>query len=511
MRRLSSKQVAIKILEKDKIQDQEDFDRIAREICYLKQLQHKNIIQIFEIIETSEELYIVMENAPGGELFNYIVENKKLIEQEAAWFLVQLVDAMEHIHSFEIAHRDLKPENLLLAEGNLLKVIDFGLSNSYKETRTLQSGCGSPCYAAPEMILGKKYEGALIDIWSTGIIVYAMVCGYLPFEDDDNDKIYRKILDCKLDFPDHLSETCKDLIIGILTVDQKKRFRFEDIKEHEFYKMGLNFKKMPVVPEVTLANSLGQATLQKMVEVGFDKKEVAAMVKKNKHNNITTTFKLLYMKLARVSGPGNPAININISSSSKIENININISNNGFKEDVSLFDEDKTFTESKGGSERKLIIEGKEVTLCENADGLNGFRQKINASIHYDPVAKDHDNKPKLPKLRVMDEVKYMKHRSPSVAGDYTGELTEDKQKTLETIGEVVKEVKVVKEKIGGTPNRMDVKKLSSTVATEEMKKRPETSKKLIGVKKEDKVQTEKRVCFLVISVGSVDNDSNAQ
>ena len=123
-----------------------------------------------------------MEYVTGGELFNYIVSKKKLSENEAAFFFCQIINGIEYIHKHNIVHRDLKPENLLLGEGKIIKIIDFGLSNQYKVGNLLHTPCGSPCYAAPEMVQGKKYNGLLIDIWSTGITLYAMVCGFLPFE-----------------------------------------------------------------------------------------------------------------------------------------------------------------------------------------------------------------------------------------------------------------------------------------------------------------------------------------
>lgn len=123
-----------------------------------------------------------MEYAKYGEFFNYIVEKNRLDEEEASMFYVQILNGIEFIHQHKIVHRDLKPENLLLNENKTLKIIDFGLSNSYHEGNKLKTPCGSPCYAAPEMLIGKLYSGLEVDIWSSGIILYAMVCGYLPFE-----------------------------------------------------------------------------------------------------------------------------------------------------------------------------------------------------------------------------------------------------------------------------------------------------------------------------------------
>lgn len=126
-----------------------------------------------------------MEMASGGELFDYIVQNQKVKEEIAAKFYSQLIDGIEYMHQLKIVHRDLKPENLLLDQNQDIKIIDFGLSNLYNEGELLKTACGSPCYAAPEMIAGKRYEGVMVDIWSSGVILFAMLSGYLPFDDND--------------------------------------------------------------------------------------------------------------------------------------------------------------------------------------------------------------------------------------------------------------------------------------------------------------------------------------
>ena len=135
-----------------------------------------------------------MEYASGGELFDYIVANQKVKEPEAAKFFHQIIAGVEYLHKLNIVHRDLKPENLLLDHNKNIKLVDFGLSNTYKKGETLKTACGSPCYAAPEMIAGERYHGSKVDVWSCGVILYAMVCGFLPFEDPDTAKLYRKIL-----------------------------------------------------------------------------------------------------------------------------------------------------------------------------------------------------------------------------------------------------------------------------------------------------------------------------
>ena len=177
-----------------------------------------------------------MEYCSGSELFQYIVDRKKLNEEEGARIYLQIISAIEYIHKLGIVHRDLKPENILLDDYKNIKLIDFGLSNLYKEGETLKTACGSPCYASPEMVNGKRYFGLGSDIWSSGVVLYAMTCGYLPFEDKVTVKLYEKIRKAAFTCPDWVSESFKDIITKILTVDTEKRITIELIREHPWVK-----------------------------------------------------------------------------------------------------------------------------------------------------------------------------------------------------------------------------------------------------------------------------------
>ena len=268
----TKQKVAIKILNKEKIKEKEDLEHIKREIKILQMMDHPNIIKTYKISENAKNYYIIMEYCDGGELFNYIVEKEKLDENEASMFFYQLISALEYIHSLGITHRDLKPENLLLVNNKLIKIIDFGLSNYFNGEKQLETPCGSPSYASPEIIKGEAYNGFNIDIWASGIILFAMLCGYLPFDDDeeeedddddeegnrsagddinrkssndvssddseDNEVLFQKILEGKLEFPSHLSSSAVDLMKKILVVDPNKRIQIKDIKKHKFFLLG---------------------------------------------------------------------------------------------------------------------------------------------------------------------------------------------------------------------------------------------------------------------------------
>ena len=244
----TGEEFAIKILNKKKIKKQMK-NVMLRENDIITKLNHINIVFVYKIIDTEEDYYIIMEYCKLGELFDYIVKKKRLSEEEASVFFYQLINGVEYIHSKGIAHRDLKPENLLLTEDKVLKIIDFGLSHEFNEDQFLKTKCGSPSYAAPEIIARPTYNGFKIDIWCCGIILYAMLCGYLPFEGDsesetNNVELFKNILECEPELPDFLSDMSKDLIYEILNPDPEERISIQKIKKHPFYLKGKKLCKI---------------------------------------------------------------------------------------------------------------------------------------------------------------------------------------------------------------------------------------------------------------------------
>ena len=230
--------VAIKIINKIKMNKFYNSEQIKREINVIKELDHLNIVKIYKIENTLKKYKIIMEYCENGELYEYIVEKRRLKEEESAYYYFQLINGLEYIHSKNIVHRDLKPENLLITKDNILKIIDFGLCNYHDINNLLSTPCGSPSYASPEMVSGNKYNGFKVDIWCTGIILFAMLSGYLPFEAKDNYSLFKKIIKCEIHYPDDLSENCLDLLKKILVNDPSKRININDIKKHPFYLEG---------------------------------------------------------------------------------------------------------------------------------------------------------------------------------------------------------------------------------------------------------------------------------
>ena len=229
---------AIKIMSKKRIEEILK-DKIFQENKAIAKFHHLNIISVYQIFEDLLNIYIIMEYCQKGELFDYIVAHQKLSEEECSIFFYQIIKGVEHIHSLNYAHRDLKPENILLTDKKILKIIDFGLSREFNEEKELlNTKCGSPSYASPEVIAGEPYDGFKSDIWSCGIILYVMATGYLPFEGENNKILFNNIMKSKLYIPDSLGNDIKILLKKMLTKNPKKRISIKDIKKTEFYLKG---------------------------------------------------------------------------------------------------------------------------------------------------------------------------------------------------------------------------------------------------------------------------------
>ena len=242
----TGEKVAIKILEKKKIRTKSDQIRVQREINIIKKIKHINIVNIIKTKEDDKNIYIIMEFI-DYDLFLHIVNNKRLNEEESSLFYFQLINGVEYIHSLNIVHRDLKPENLLLTKNKILKIIDFGLSNYSFNNELLMTHCGSPSYTSPEMITKNKYDGYAVDVWTTGIILYAMLCGYLPFEDRDNKGLFKKIIKCNVYYPKIIPSNAVNLLRKILVANPDKRITIKEIKKHPFYLAGkkIFYKRYP--------------------------------------------------------------------------------------------------------------------------------------------------------------------------------------------------------------------------------------------------------------------------
>ncbi|XP_037775905.1 5'-AMP-activated protein kinase catalytic subunit alpha-2-like isoform X1 [Penaeus monodon] len=236
---LTGTKVAIKILNRKTIKNLDMVSKIKREITNLKLFRHPHIIKLYQVISTPTDIFMVMEYASGGELFDYIKQKGKLKESEARRFFQQIISGVDYCHRHNVVHRDLKPENLLLDHNLHVKIADFGLSNIMVDGEFLRTSCGSPNYAAPEVISGKLYAGPEVDVWSCGIILYALLCGTLPFDDEHVPTLFKKIKSGVFQIPDYLNQSVVRCLLHMLVVDPMKRATIDDIKKHEWFQKDL--------------------------------------------------------------------------------------------------------------------------------------------------------------------------------------------------------------------------------------------------------------------------------
>lgn len=236
---ITGQKVAVKIINKQKMHQMNMHEKLSREINILKVMAHPHVIRLYELIDSPTELFMIMEYVSGGELFDYIVHKVRLRESEARRLFQQIISGVEFCHSHMVCHRDLKPENLLLDKNLQIKIADFGLSNRMWDGEFLKTSCGSPNYASPEVVSGKFYAGPETDVWSAGVCLYALLCGSLPFDDENVPNLFRKIKHGNFTLPGHISADAKDLIVQMLVVDPTKRLTIPLIRKHRWFRVGL--------------------------------------------------------------------------------------------------------------------------------------------------------------------------------------------------------------------------------------------------------------------------------
>nr|XP_046193217.1 maternal embryonic leucine zipper kinase-like isoform X1 [Oncorhynchus gorbuscha]XP_046193218.1 maternal embryonic leucine zipper kinase-like isoform X1 [Oncorhynchus gorbuscha] len=295
---LTGEKVAIKIMEKKELG--EDLPRVKVEIEAMKSLSHQHVCRLYHVIETNTKIYMILEYCPGGELFDYIIAKDRLSEEETRVFFRQIVSALAYVHSQGYAHRDLKPENLLIDEDHNLKLIDFGLCAKPKGGLgyELMTCCGSPAYAAPELIQGKAYIGSEADVWSMGVLLFALLCGYLPFDDDNCMVLYRKITRGSYNNPHWLSPGSILLLNQMMQVDPKHRVTIRQLLDHPWTMSGYG---TPV--EWHSTQPLGYIDEDCITEMSVSQKisrqSTLQLVNEWKYDQTTATYLLLLSKKQR--------------------------------------------------------------------------------------------------------------------------------------------------------------------------------------------------------------------
>ncbi|KAF8920564.1 kinase-like domain-containing protein [Mucidula mucida] len=207
---------------------------LQREIVIMKLIDHPNIMKLYDVWDTTHHLYLILEHVQGGELFDLLCEQGRLSSQEALRYFQQIIAALDYLHRFNIVHRDLKPENILLDAQRNVKLADFGMA-AWQSDSLLQTSCGSPHYAAPEIVNGLEYDGAISDIWSCGIILHAMLAGHLPFDDEDCTELLEKVRLAEFEMPQEIEPLAQDLISKMLTKDVSMRITISGIQSHPFF------------------------------------------------------------------------------------------------------------------------------------------------------------------------------------------------------------------------------------------------------------------------------------
>lgn len=295
---LTEEKVAIKIIDKSSLG--KDLDRVKLEVAALKDLAHQNICRLYQVIETSCRIYLVLEYCPGGELFDYVVQRGRLNEDKARHFFRQIVSAVAYVHRQGYAHRDLKPENLLLDADDNVKLIDFGLCAKPKAgmTASLRTCCGSAEYAAPELVAGREYIGSAADIWSMGALLYVLLCGRLPFHADNTAVLFRMIQAGKYTCPDWLSDRSVNLLSRMMAVSPERRITMTQLVNHPWLIEGY---EGPVSFESIYSGSRldDEVVAELAVSCGRPKNFVTAEINQRKCDYMTATYQLLLEKKNR--------------------------------------------------------------------------------------------------------------------------------------------------------------------------------------------------------------------
>nr|XP_014336861.1 PREDICTED: serine/threonine-protein kinase MARK1 [Bos mutus] len=297
---LTGREVAVKIIDKTQL-NPTSLQKLFREVRIMKILNHPNIVKLFEVIETEKTLYLVMEYASGGEVFDYLVAHGRMKEKEARAKFRQIVSAVQYCHQKCIVHRDLKAENLLLDADMNIKIADFGFSNEFTVGNKLDTFCGSPPYAAPELFQGKKYDGPEVDVWSLGVILYTLVSGSLPFDGQNLKELRERVLRGKYRIPFYMSTDCENLLKKLLVLNPIKRGSLEQIMKDRWMNVGHEEEELKpyAEPEPDFNDT---KRIDIMITMGFVRDEINDALINQKYDEVMATYILLGRKPPEFEG-----------------------------------------------------------------------------------------------------------------------------------------------------------------------------------------------------------------
>lgn len=290
----TSKEVAIKIIDKTQL-NASSLQKLYREVRIMKLLDHPNIVKLFQVIETEKTLYLVMEYASGGEVFDYLVLHGRMKEKEARAKFRQIVSAVQYCHQKRIIHRDLKAENLLLDSEMNIKIADFGFSNQFTPGSKLDTFCGSPPYAAPELFQGRKYDGPEVDVWSLGVILYTLVSGSLPFDGATLRELRERVLRGKYRIPFYMSTDCENLLKKFLVLNPAKRASLESIMKDKWMNMGYEEDELTPFTEPK-PDLKDQKRIEALVAMGYNRQDIEESLTFTRYDDVFATYLLLGRK-----------------------------------------------------------------------------------------------------------------------------------------------------------------------------------------------------------------------
>nr|XP_046908170.1 protein kinase 4-like [Dermatophagoides farinae] len=334
---LTKEKVAVKILDKSRL-DMKTQKMLSREIRTMETLHHPNLIRIFEVIESFSKHFLVMELAPGGELFQVISTNGRFSESEAKYFFSQIISAIDHMHQHNLIHRDIKAENVFFSDPATVKVGDFGFSTRIaSKDELLSTFCGSPPYAAPELFRDESYRGPYVDYWALGVLLYFIVTGLMPFRAQNIVSLKKLILDCRYDIPNYVSVECCQLIAAFLQPDPLKRYTLEQARNTRWLHNQPHQRSLPKYdlknsyaklikhrnsgklsssssppPTTTTTESVDnrqypplnddeKETFHQLMLLGIDEQVLSDHIDKGSHSHIVGTFRILMHRVLRQS------------------------------------------------------------------------------------------------------------------------------------------------------------------------------------------------------------------
>ncbi|KAM7377480.1 hypothetical protein PAMA_013999 [Pampus argenteus] len=356
---LTGKEVAVKIIDKTQL-NSSSLQKLFREVRIMKMLNHPNIVKLFEVIETEKTLYLVMEYASGGEVFDYLVAHGRMKEKEARAKFRQIVSAVQYCHQKCIVHRDLKAENLLLDADMNIKIADFGFSNEFTLGNKLDTFCGSPPYAAPELFQGKKYDGPEVDVWSLGVILYTLVSGSLPFDGQNLKELRERVLRGKYRIPFYMSTDCENLLKKFLILNPSKRGSLEQIMRDRWMNVGHEEEELKPYIEPQPDYKDPRRT-DIMLQMGFSQEEIQDSLVNQKYNDVMAAYLLLDYRNSELDEgcikprPGTDVSNINAPSPP--HKVQRSVSSNQKPQNRRATDQGSSYSKRGGQADNRTAVE----------------------------------------------------------------------------------------------------------------------------------------------------------